>query len=65
MNQILYGLIYKSLSNNSYNDVTNIINNRNIEKGIYNKTFKTEAFIIKKNKIDAKYFFDLNPMLLN
>jgi len=62
---IFYGLIYKSLNNNSYDDVTNIINNKNIENGIYNKIFTSEAFIIKKNKIDSKYFLDLNNSLIN
>lgn len=62
---IFYGLIYKSLNNNSYDDVTNMINNKNIENGIYNKIFTSEAFIIKKNKIDSKYFLDLNDSLIN
>ena len=61
---IFYGLIYKSLNNNSYDDITNMINYKNIDNGIYNKTFTTEAFIIKKNKIDSKYFLNLNNSLI-
>ena len=62
---IFYGLIYKSLNNYSYDDVTNKINNKNIDNGIYNKMFTSEAFITKKNKIDSKYFLDLNNSLIN
>ena len=65
MKQLFYGLIYKSLSNNSYNDVTNTNNNKNIEDGIHNKMFTSEALIIKKNKIDSKHFLSLNDSLIN
>ena len=62
---IFYGLMYKSLNNNSYDDITNMINNKNIDKDIYNKSFTTEAFIIKKNKINSKYFLNLNDSLID
>ena len=65
MNNIVFGSLYKCLNNYSYDDVQLKINNKNIENGKYNKVFTTEAFIIKKNNIDASYFLNLNNSLID
>lgn len=65
MNNIVFGSLYKCLNNYSYDDVKLMINNKNIEKGEYNKVFTTEAFIIKKNNIDSNHFLNLNNSLID
>ena len=59
---ILFGSLYKCMSNKSYDDVVSILNINNIDKNII---FTKSAFIIKKNKINSSNFLNLNNYLIN
>jgi hypothetical protein len=59
---ILFGSLYKCMSNKSYDDVVSILNINNMDKNII---FTKSAFIIKKNKINSSNFLNLNNYLIN
>jgi hypothetical protein len=61
---IIYGSIYKSINNTSYEDVTYQINKSFINKNI-NKTITKSAFIQKRNDIPNEYFLNINDSFIN
>ena len=61
---IIYGSIYKSINNTSYEDVTYQINKSFINKNI-NKTITKSAFIQKRNDILNEYFLNINDSFIN
>ena len=60
---ILYGSIYKSVNNTSYDTVTYQINKMFIDKNL-DKTITKTSFIKKKNNIDPKYFLEINNSII-
>ena len=56
---ILYGSIYKSVNNTSFDTVTYQINKIFIDKNL-DKTITKTSFIKKKNNIYPKYFLEIN-----
>jgi hypothetical protein len=61
---IIYGSIYKSINNTSYEDVTYQINKIFINKNI-NTSITKSAFIQKKNNIPNEYFLNINDSFIN
>lgn len=61
---ILYGSIYKSVNNCSYDYITSMLNIKYIDNEINCKISKT-AFIEKRNNIDNKYFLQINDTFID
>ena len=61
---IIYGSIYKSINNTSYEYVTYQINKIFINKNI-NTSITKSAFIQKKNNIPNEYFLNINDSFIN
>ena len=61
---ILYGSIYKSVNNCSYDYITLMLNIKYIDNEINCKISKT-AFIEKRNNIDNKYFLQINDTFID
>ena len=61
---ILYGFIYKSVNNTSFDTVTYQINKIFIDKNL-DKTITKTSFIKKKNNIDPKYFLEINNSIID
>jgi hypothetical protein len=61
---ILYGSIYKSVNNTSFDTVTYQINKIFIDKNV-DKTITKTSFIKKKNNIDPKYFLEINNSIID
>jgi hypothetical protein len=61
---IIYGSIYKSINNTSYEDVTYQINKTFINKNI-DITITKSAFIQKRNDIPNEYFLNINDSFIN
>ena len=61
---IIYGSIYKTINNTSYEDVTYQINKTFINKYI-DITITKSAFIQKRNDIPNEYFLNINDSFIN
>jgi len=61
---IIYGSIYKTINNTSYDDVTYQINKTFINKNI-NTTITKSAFIQRRNDIPNEYFLNINDSFIN
>jgi hypothetical protein len=61
---IIYGSIYKTINNTSYEDVTYQINKTFINKNI-DITITKSAFIQKRNDIPNEYFLNINDSFIN
>ena len=61
---IIYGSIYKTINNTSYDDVAYQINKTFINKNI-NTTITKSAFIQRRNDIPNEYFLNINDSFIN
>jgi len=62
--EVLYGSIYKTINNTSFDYVSNQINKHFIEKNI-DKTITKSGFLNRKNNISSEYFLKINDSIID